>query len=214
MWEWTIKKAEHQRIDALELWCWRRLLRVPWTARRSDQSIVRKSVLNIHWKDWYWSWNSNTLATWCEELTHLKRPWCWERLKAGGEGDNRGWDGWVASVIRWTWVRVGSGSWWWTGKPVPDVLQSMGSQRVGHNWATELKDNILLLYIIYIIYILFLRSLTELLESSVFEPGYFSYFWRWLEFSIPLSILVDDPTLWWLFWTYIMDYIWVCCDYH
>ena len=61
--------------------------------------------------------NSNTLATWCEELTHLKRPWCWERLKAGGEGDNREWDGWMASLIQWTWVRAYYGSWWWTGKP-------------------------------------------------------------------------------------------------
>ena len=94
---WTIKKAEHQKIDAFELWCWRRLLRVPWTARRPKQSILKKSVLNIHWKDWCWSWNSNTLATWCEELTHLKRPWFWERLRAGGEGDDRGWDGWMAS---------------------------------------------------------------------------------------------------------------------
>ena len=68
---WTIKKAECQRIDAFELWCWRSLLRVPWTARRANQSILRKSVLNIHWKDWCWSWNSNTLATWCKELTHF-----------------------------------------------------------------------------------------------------------------------------------------------
>ena len=82
---WTIKKADRSRIDAFELWCWRRLLRDPWTARRSNQSIL-KEVLNIHWKDWCWSWNSNTLATWCEELTHLKRSWCWERLKAEGEG--------------------------------------------------------------------------------------------------------------------------------
>ena len=95
------------------------------------------SVLNIYWKDWYWSWNSNTFATWCEELTHFKRPWCWERLKAGGEGDDRGWDGWMASPTQWTWVWVDSGSWWWTGKP--GMLQSMGSQRVGCNWATELS---------------------------------------------------------------------------
>ena len=87
---WTIKKAERQRIDAFELWCWRRLLRVPWTARRSNQSILKKSVLNSHWKNWFWSWNSNPLATWCKELTHLKRPWCRERLRAGGEGDDRG----------------------------------------------------------------------------------------------------------------------------
>ena len=97
----------------------------------------RKSVLNIHWKDWCWSWNSNSLATWCEELTHWKRPWCWERLKAGGEGDNGGWDGWRASLTQWAWVWVNLESWWWTGKP--GVLQSMGSQRVGHSWATELN---------------------------------------------------------------------------
>ena len=78
---WTIKKAEHRRIDAFELWCWRKLLRVPWTERRSNQSIPKEIILSIHWKDWCWSWSSNTLATWCEELTHWKRPWCWERLR-------------------------------------------------------------------------------------------------------------------------------------
>ena len=119
---WTIKKAEHRRIDAFELWCWRRLLRVPWTARRSNQSILRISVLSVHWKDWCWSWNSNTLATWCKELTHLKRPWCWERLRAGGEGDDRRWDGCMASPTQWTWVWVNSRSCCWTGKP--GVLQS------------------------------------------------------------------------------------------
>ena len=134
---WTIKKAEHWRIDAFELWCWRRLLRIPWTARRSNQSILWEIILNIHWKDWYWSWSSNILATWCEEQTHWKRPWCWERLRAGEEGDDRGWDGWMASPTRWTWVWASPGSWWWTG--TPDVLQSMGSQRVGHDWATELN---------------------------------------------------------------------------
>ena len=113
---WTTKKAEHQRIDDFELWCWRRLLRVPWTARRSNQSILR-SVLGVLWKDWCWSWNSNTLATCCEELTHWKRPWCWEGLGAGGEGADRGWDGWMASLTQWTWVWVNSRSWWWTGRP-------------------------------------------------------------------------------------------------
>ena len=96
----------------------------------------RKSVLNVHWKDWCWSWNSNTVATWWKELTHLKRPWCWERLKARGEGDNRGWDGWMASPIWWTWVWVNSWRWWWTGRP--GVLQFMGSQKVRHDWVTEL----------------------------------------------------------------------------
>ena len=135
---WTSKKAEGLRIDGFELWCWGRLLRVPWTTRRSNQSVLKKSVLTIHWKDWCWSWNSNSLATWCKELTHLKRPWCWERLKAGGKGDYRGWDGWMASQTQWTWVWVSSGSWWRTGRP--GVLQSMGSQRVRHDWATELNS--------------------------------------------------------------------------
>ena len=125
MWE-TIKKFKHWRIDAFKLWCWRRLLKVPWTARRPTQ--------NIHWKDWCWS--SNTLASWCEELTHRKDPDAgkdWRREK----GSDTGWDGWMASLTWWTWVWVSSGSWWWTGKP--GVLQSMGSQRVRHSWATELN---------------------------------------------------------------------------
>ena len=94
-----------------------------------------KSVLNIHWKDWCWS--SNTLATWCEVLIHWKRPWCWEILKAGGEGDNRGWDGWMASSTQWTWVWANSKSWWWTAKS--GLLQSMGSQTDGQDWVAELN---------------------------------------------------------------------------
>ena len=126
---WTIKKVDHQRIDAFELWCWRRLLRVPWTARRS--------VLGVHRRDWCWTWNVNTLATWREEPTHLKRLWCWERLRAEGEGDDRRWDGWMASATQWTWVWVDSGGWWWTGRP--GILRFTGSQRVRHDWETELN---------------------------------------------------------------------------
>ena len=96
----------------------------------------KKSVLNILRKDWCWSWNSITVVTWCEKLTHLKRPWCWERLKVGGEGDNRGWDGWMASPTLWIWVWASSGNWWWKGKP--GVLQFMGWQRVRHDLLTEL----------------------------------------------------------------------------
>ena len=131
MWE-IIKKAERQRIDVFELWCWSRLLRVPWTARRSNQSILKEIS-----PEYSLSWNSNTLVTWCKELTSWKRPWCWERLKTGGKWDDRGWDGWMASPTRWTWVWASSGSWWWTRKP--GVLQSMGLQRVRHDWKTELK---------------------------------------------------------------------------
>ena len=134
---WTIKKAERWRTDVFELWCCRRLLRVPWTSRRSNQSVLKEINPDYHWKDWCWSWNSNTLATLYEELTHWKRFWCWERLKAGGEGYDRRWDGWMGSPTRWTWVWASSGCWWWTGKP--GMLQSMGSQRVGHDWATELN---------------------------------------------------------------------------
>ena len=92
---------------------------------------------NIHWKNRCSGWHSNTLPTWCEELTHLKRPWCWERLNVWGEGDNRGWDGWMASPTQWAWVWVNSRSWWWTARP--EVLQSMGSQTVRHDWVTELN---------------------------------------------------------------------------
>ena len=81
--------------------------------------------------------SSNLIDLSWEELTLWKRLWCWEGLGAGGEGDSRGWDGWMASRTRWTWVWVNSGSWWWTGRP--GVLQFMGSQGVGHDWATELS---------------------------------------------------------------------------
>ena len=91
----------------------------------------------IHWKDWCWSWNANTLTTSCKELTHWKRPWCWEEEGAGREADDREWDGWMASPTWWTWVWVNSGSLWWTGRP--GMLWFMGLQRVGHNWATELN---------------------------------------------------------------------------
>ena len=97
----------------------------------------RRSALGFLWKEWCSSWNSSTLATSCEELTHWKRLGCWEGLGARGEGDDRGWDGWMASLTRWTWVSVNSGNWWWTGRP--GVLRFMGLQRVGHDWVTELN---------------------------------------------------------------------------
>ena len=119
---WTIKKAEHWRIDTFELCCWRRLLRVPWTARRFNQSILKEispeyslERLMLKLKLQYFDH--------LMRRTHWKRPWCWEILKAGEEGDDRGWDGWMASPTWWAWVWAGAWSWWWTGQ-----LQSMGSQ--------------------------------------------------------------------------------------
>ena len=127
---WTMKKAEHRRADAFKLCSWRRLLRVPWTARRLKQSILKE--INPEY-----SLEGLMLleATWVEESTHWKRPWGWERLRAKGEGDDRGWDGWMVSWTRWTWVWTSSRRWWRTGKS--GVLQSMESQRVRPDLATE-----------------------------------------------------------------------------
>ena len=137
MWELDYKEDECWRIDAFELWCWRRLLRVPWTARRSNQSILKEISPGC-------SLEGQTLKLKLQYFGHLiwrgdslEKTLNWERLRAGGEGGNRGWDGWMASPTQWTWVWVDPGSWWWTGRP--GVLQFMGLQRVGHNWATELN---------------------------------------------------------------------------
>ena len=134
---WTMKKAEHRRLDAFELWCWRRLLRVPWTARRSNQSILKETSPRCSVEGLMLRLKLQCFGHLCKELTHWKRPWCWEGLGAAGEGDDRGWDGWMASLTRWTWVWVNSRRWWWTGRP--GVLWFMGSQRVGHDWAIELN---------------------------------------------------------------------------
>ena len=139
VWMWELDNKESW---APRNWCfWTVVLEKTWESLglQGDPSrpSQRRSVLGVHWKDWCWSWNSNTLAAWWEELTHWKRPWCWEGLGAGGEGDDRGWDGWMASPTRWAWIWVNSGSWWWTGRH--GVLRFMGSQRVGHAWATELN---------------------------------------------------------------------------
>ena len=142
---WTVKKAEHWRIDAFELWCWRRLLRVPWIARRSNQSILKEISPGCSLEGMILKLKLQYFGHSGKELTHWKRLWCWEGWGAGGEGEGRGWDGWMASLTRWTWVWVNSGRWWWTGRP--GVLWFMGSQRVGHDWVTELNwtDQLLLL---------------------------------------------------------------------
>ena len=128
---WTTKKAEHWRIDAFELWCWRRLLRVPWAARRSNWSILREISPGCSLEGLMLKLKLQYFGHVMRRADHWKRPWWWERLRAGGEGDGRGWDGWMASPTQWTWVWVDSGSWWWTGRP--GVMQFMESQRGRHN---------------------------------------------------------------------------------
>ena len=120
-----------------ELWCWRRLLRVPWTARRSNRSILKE--ISPELEGLMLKLKLQYFGQLMQRPTYWKRPWCWERLKAGGEGDDKGWDSWMASSTQRTWVWASSGSWWWTGKP--GVLQSMVSQRVGYDWMTELNWN-------------------------------------------------------------------------
>ena len=133
---WTMKKAERRRIDAFELWCWRRLLRVPWTARRSSQSILKEISPGC-------SLEGLMLKLKLQYFGHLMRrvdsldPDAGRDWGQEEKGDNRGWDGWMASPTWWTWVWVNSGSWWWTGRP--DILRFMGLQRVRHDWVTELN---------------------------------------------------------------------------
>ena len=106
---WTIKKAEHWRIDAFKLWCWRRLLRVPWTARRSNQSILKEISLEYSWEGLMLKLKLQYPGHLMRRTDSLERTWCWESLRAGGEVDGRGWDGWMASPTQWTWVWVNSG---------------------------------------------------------------------------------------------------------
>ena len=137
---WTIKKAEHWRIDAFKLWFWRTLFRVPWTTRRFNQSILKEISPEYSLEGLMLKLKPILLANWWEELTHWKRIRCWKRLKVGGEAADRGWDGWMASSTQWTWVWVSSGSWWWTGRP--GMLRFMRLQRVRHNCVTEVNWNI------------------------------------------------------------------------
>ena len=135
VWNWTTKKSECRRIDAFELWCWRRLLRVPWTARRSNQSILKEINLEYSLERLMVRLKLRYFGHLMWRADSWKRPWCWERLKARGEGDDRGRDGWMASLTQSTWFWASSGWWWKTGKT--GVLQSMGSQRAWCDWETE-----------------------------------------------------------------------------
>ena len=134
---WTVKKAERWRIDAFELWCWRRLLRVPWAARRSDQSILKEISPGCSLEGLMLKLKLQYFGHLLWRVDSLEKTLMLGGIGAGKEGDNRGWDGWITSLTRWTWVWVKSGSWWWTGRP--GMLQFMGSQRVRHDWTTELN---------------------------------------------------------------------------
>ena len=135
---WTIRKAEHRRIDAFELWCWGRLLRVPWTASRSNQSTLKEISPGCSLEGLMLKLKLQYFGLLMSRTDSFEKTLMLERLKAGGEGENGGWDGWMASLTQWTLVWVDSRSWWWTGKP--GMLQCMGSQRVGHDWVIELTD--------------------------------------------------------------------------
>ena len=132
---WTVKKAECLRIDAFELWCWRRLLRVPWTARRSNQSILKEISPGCSLEGLMLKLKLQYFGQMIRRADSFEKTLCWERLKAGREGDDRGWDGWMASLAQCIWVWINSRSWWWTGKP--GMLQFTGPQRVGQDWTSE-----------------------------------------------------------------------------
>ena len=135
---WIIKKAEHQRIDAFELWCWRRLLWVPWTARRSNQSILKEISSEYSLEGLMLKLKLQFFGHLMRRTVSFEKTWLsLGKIEGRGERDDRRWDGWMASPTQWTWVWVNSGSWWWIGRP--GVLQSMGFQRARHNWTTELN---------------------------------------------------------------------------
>ena len=134
---WTVKKAECQRIDAFELWCWRRLLRVPWTARRSNQSILKEISPGCSLEELMLTLKLQYFGHLMRRVDSLEKTLMLGGIGGRREGDDRGWDGWMASPTQWTQVWVNSGSWWWTGRP--SVLLFMGLQRVRHDWETELN---------------------------------------------------------------------------
>ena len=171
---WTIKKTEHQRIDAFELWCRRTVvLRVPWIARRSNQSILKEISPECSLEGLILKLKLQYFGHLMRRADSFEKTRCWERLKAGGEGDDRGSDGWMASPTQWAWFWVNSGSWLWKGRP--GVLQFMGSQRVRHNWMTELYwpwSTILFIHC----WIWFANILLRILSLSMLKR-YWSFLW-------------------------------------
>ena len=134
---WTIKKGRHWRIDAFELWCWRRLLRVPWIARRSNQSILKEISPEYSLEGLMLKLKLQYFGHLMQRTGSLEKTLMLAKIEGQKRSDNRGWDGWMASPTWWIWVCTSFRSWWWIRKP--GVFQSMGSQRVGHDWATELN---------------------------------------------------------------------------
>ena len=135
---WTIKKAEHQRIDAFEQWCWRRLLRVPWTATRSNQSILKEISPGCSLEGLMLKLKLQYFGHLMQRADSFEKTLMLGKIEGRREGEDRGWDGWMASPTQCTWVWVDSRSWWWTGRP--GTLWFMGSQRVGHDWATWMSS--------------------------------------------------------------------------
>ena len=148
---WTIKKAERQRIDAFELWCWIRLLRVPWTARRSNQSILKEISPEYSLEGLMLKLKLQYFGHLMWRTDSMEKTLMMGKIEGGRRRDDKRWDGWMASPTRWTWVWASSRSWWWTGKP--GVLQSIGLQRVRHDWVTELnwQGLFILLYSVYVV---------------------------------------------------------------
>ena len=134
---WTVKKAEGWRIDAFEVWCWRRFLRIPWTARRSNQSILKEISPGCSLEGLMLKLKLQYFVHLMQRVDSLEKTLMLGGIGGKGEGDNRGWDGYMASPTQWTWVWVNSRSWWWTGRP--GMLWFMVSQRAGHDWVTELN---------------------------------------------------------------------------
>ena len=197
---WTIKKVEGRRIDAFELWCPKRLLRVPWTARRSSQSILKQispecSLEGLMLK-------LKLLATWCKELTHLKRPWWWERLKVGEEGDNRGWDGWMASLTQW-WVWVNSGSWWWTREAWRAAVHGVAKTQT---WLRDWTETLFCSFLSNLLNSSSLRKVYRKHAYPIFQDFSFVYLTdhykpHWTQISIILFFIMRSLRL--IFWVVV-----------
>ena len=198
MWELDYKEVECWRIDAFELWCWRRLLRVPWTARRSNQSILKEINPGCSLEGLMLKLKLQYFGHLMRTADSFEKTWCWEGLGAGGEGDDRGWDGWMASPTQWTWVWVSSRSWWWTGRP--GVLQSMWLQKVGHDWATKLIVSVIHMWHTHIFlwgrqYVSsksWIFNILSFIEKVFQLLTYFIYFWSHHEGKWDLSSLTRD----------------------